>query len=168
VVATAGVLGADAAGGVLAITVRHAVADAAANGTQIFVGGMAASIVKSHEMTDSCMLAVAGATLAGVSHAGPLSLAPREWRPAIFTGAASGFKQTYIRGYDLSVLDTSPYLGSKVYTNPDTIPGDSGSALIDSDDHIVGFAVSRTALGSEPEFATWSWAQQVLAAHGLV
>jgi hypothetical protein len=31
----------------------------------------------------------------------------------------------------------------------------------------VGFAVSRTAFGAPLEFSTWSWAGQVLAAHGL-
>jgi hypothetical protein len=167
VVATAGVVGADATGRVLAVTARHAVIKAVANGSEIRVGGAVAGTVTCHEVTDSCVLSVSCDALTGIGRSGLLGFPPGEHRVAAFNGAASGRKETRIRGYDLSVLDPSPYLGSKVYTDPDTIPGDSGSALIDGDDHVAGFAVSRTALGAPLEFSTWSWAQQVLAAHGL-
>ena len=168
VVATAGVVGTDAAGRVLAVTALHAIAKARATGAGLLVGGVAAGVVTTHEVTDSCVLSVGCRDLAGAGRSGLLGFPPAEHRLAAFYGAASGPKQTRIRGYDLSVLDPSPYLGSKVYTDPDTILGDSGSALIDGDDHIVGFAVSRTALGAPLEFSTWSWAPQVLAGHGLV
>jgi hypothetical protein len=166
-VATAGVVGMDGTGGLLVITACHAVSAAAAQAREILVGGAVARFIGCHELTDSCLVSVVCAASSGAGQAGLLRLAPAEHRPATFDGAASGHKQTWIRGYDLSVLDPSPYLSSKVYTDPDTIPGDSGSALIDSDDHIVGFAVSRTALGAPLEFSTWSWAEQVLVAHGL-
>jgi hypothetical protein len=166
-VATAGVIGADGAGGVLAITAWHAVSAASVMAVEIRVGGAAASVVRRDKLTDSCLLSVTCRDWAGVGRAGLLRFAPAEHRPATFDGAGSGHKQTKIRAYDLSVLDSSPYLSSKVYTDPDTVPGDSGSALIDSEDHIVGFAVSRTAFGAPLEFSTWSWAGQVLAAHGL-
>jgi hypothetical protein len=165
-VATAGLVGAGEDGRSLAITAWHAVS-AAAWPAEIRVGGLAATVVGCHELTDSCLLSVAGRAGAGAGRAGLLQYAPAEHRPASFDGAGSGPRQTKIRGYDLSVLDTSPYLSSKVYTDPDTVPRDSGAALIDSDDHVVGFAVSRTALGAPLEFSTWSWAGQVLAAHGL-
>lgn len=103
----------------------------------------------------------------GAGRAGLLLFPPAEHRPATFDGAASGHKRTMIRAYDRSVLDPNLYLSSKVYTDPDTIAGDSGAALIDSDDRIVGFAVSRTPLGAPLEFSTWAWAEQVLTAHGL-
>jgi hypothetical protein len=90
-------------------------------------------------------------------------------RPAAFAGAASGPrpKRTMITSYDMSVISPTPHSGGRVYTDPDTIRGDSGAALIDEDDHIVGFAVARTAFGARPEFSTWSWAEQVVIAHGL-
>jgi len=167
VVATAGVIGGDGAGGVWAITAWHAVSAASVKAVEIRVGGTAASVVGRDKLTDSCLLSVTCRDWAGVGRAGLLRFAPAEHRPATFDGAGSGHKQTKIRGYDLSVLDSSPYLSSKVYTDPDTVPGDSGSALIDIEDHIVGFAVSRTAFGAPLEFSTWSWAGQVLAAHRL-
>jgi hypothetical protein len=166
-VATAGLISADGAGGLLAITARHVLDAIADPGGEILVGGAPARIMGLHGLTDTCLLSLTCPACPGAGQAGLLTFAPAEHRPATFDGAASGHKQTRIRGYDLSVLDPSPYLSSKVYTDPDTIPGDSGSALIDSDDRIVGFAVSRTALGAPLEFSTWSWAAQVLAAHGL-
>jgi hypothetical protein len=209
-IATAGVIGTLAEGRLLAVTARHAVADAlhllgkdprllgmpppashrlepasprqatssprrglaySRPRVHLVVSGSRATVVDSDAVTDSCLLALArqtaSAAWSGAGLAGPLKIAPAEHRPATFDGAASGHKQTMIRGYDLSVLDPSPYLSSKVYTDPDTIPGDSGAALIDSDDHIVGFACSRSAFGSPFEFSTWSWADQVLAWHGL-
>jgi len=165
-VATAGVIGTDAAGRMLVITARHALA-VIASPAEVLVDGAPASVVGHHEATDSCLLSVARTGGSGSGHAGLLQFAPQVHRPATFDGATSGHKQTMIRGYDMSVLDPSSYLGSKVYTEPDTVPGDSGAALIDLEDHIVGFAVSRTALGAPLEFSTWSWAEQVLAAHGL-
>lgn len=166
-IATAGVIGTDETGRLLAITALHAVAAVPAKTARIRVGGASASILGRHELTDSCLLAVACQAGSCTGHAGLLHFAPQAHRRATFDGAASGHKPTMIRASDLSVLDPSPYLSSKVYTDPDTIPGDSGSALVDFEDHIVGFAVSRTALGAPVEFSTWSWAEQVLAAHGL-
>jgi hypothetical protein len=163
--ATAGLVGTDEAGRVLAITALHAVAGATTG--HVLVGGAPAGIVGQHQLTDSCLLSVTCPPGAGSGQAGLLRFSPQSHRPATFDGAASGHKQTMIRGYDLSVLDPSPYLSSKVYTEPDTVPGDSGSALIDQEDRIVGFAVSRTAFGAPLEFSTWSWAEQVLGAHGL-
>lgn len=165
-VATAGVIGLDGTGRTLVITARHALAMVAGS-AEILVDGTSASVAGYHEVTDSCLLSVARAGGSDSGHSGFLRFAPQVHRPAAFDGAASGHKRTMIRGYDMSVLDPSPYLGSKVYTEPDTVPGDSGAALIDCEDHIVGFAVSRTALGAPLEFSTWSWAEQVLAAHGL-
>jgi hypothetical protein len=163
-IATAGVIGPDQADRLLVTTALHALP---ANAAQMMVGGAAASIVGKHELTDSCLLAVTCAAGVGVGNAGLLHFPPQAHRPASFDGASSGHKHTMIRGHDLSLLDASPYLSSKVYTEPDTVPGDSGAALIDCEDHVVGFAVSRTALGAPIEFSTWSWADQVLAAHGL-
>jgi hypothetical protein len=166
-IATAGVIGTDETGRLLAITALHAVAAMPEIAARIRVGGAPASIVGRHELTDSCLLSVACQAGTSAGRAGLLRFAPQAYRVATFDGAASGHKQTKIFASDLSVLDPSPYLSSKVYTDPDTIPGDSGSALVDFEDHIVGFAVSRTALGAPVEFSAWSWAGQVLAAHGL-
>jgi hypothetical protein len=167
-VATAGVIGTDDAGRLLVTTARHVVDAAVAASAKIMVGGAPATIVgPSHELTDSCVLAVACQGVPGAGTAGPLHRPPVLYMPATFAGAASGAKQTRIISFDISVVSPTPFSGGRVYTDPDTIPGDSGAALVDSDDHIVGFAVGRTAFGAPLEFSTWSWAEQVLAAHGL-
>lgn len=164
-VATAGIIGMGHNGRVLAITARHAVTDE----PQFLVAESAARIAHEDVLTDTCLLALScpAGTWPGTGRAGPLKITPAEHRPATFHGATSGHKRTMIRGYDISVLDPSPYLSSKIYTDPDTMPGDSGAALIDSDDHIAGFAASRSSYGSPFSFAAWSWADQVLARHEL-
>lgn len=169
-VATVGVVGRHADGRMLVTTARHVVSEALARSLEVRVGGQPAeALTPSHVLTDSCVLAVACATVPGMGSAGVLTRPPVLYRPAVFAGAASGPKpkRTKVTSFDLSVVSPTPHSGSRVYTDPDTVPGDSGAALIDEDDHIVGFAVGRTALGAPAEFSTWSWAQQVFTAHGL-
>jgi hypothetical protein len=166
-VATAGVI-ATGDGGLLVTTARHVIETAAARSAKIMVGGMPASVVGQPDLlTDSCVLAVGCAVRPGAGAAGPLRRPPVLYMPASFAGAASGPTQTKIISFDMSVVSPTPHSGGRVYTDPDTIPGDSGAALIDSDDHLVGFAVGRTAFGAPIEFSTWSWAEQVLTAHQL-
>jgi len=165
--ATIGVIGTDEHGRLLAVTARHAIAAAGTGTPAILAGGQPARIIGQDVLTDSCLLSLSGRPSSTRRCAGPLAFAPQEHRPATFDGAASGPQQTMIRGYDLSVLTASPYLSSKVYTEADTVPGDSGAALTDHDDHLVGFAVSRTAFDAPFAFSAWSWARQVLSAHGL-
>jgi hypothetical protein len=188
VLATAGLIGRDDEGHVFALTARHALAYAthtsmvpgvlrdadpapAAFGghPQCRVGEWAAWVRSLDEVTDSCVLQVMCTARAWpeAGLAGVRQIAPVEHRPATFDGAASQHRETMIRGYDLSILDPDPFLASKVYTDADTVPGDSGAALVDSEDYIVGFAVSRTAFGAPLEFSSWAWADQVLARHGL-
>jgi len=138
---------------------------------KLLVGGQPASVVTPpHELTDSCVLAVTCPTGPCHGGAGLLRRPPVLYRPAVFAGAASGprLRRTRIISCDMSVVSPTPHSGGRVYTDPDTIPGDSGAALIDEDDHVVGFAVGRTAFGAPVEFSTWSWAEQVLTAHGLL
>ncbi len=163
--ATAGLIGGDHEGRVLVLTARHAVADP----DQVRVAHWDARVRSSDEVTDSCVLEVscAAGEWRGAGLAGLRKIAPVQHHEATFDGAASQHRETMIRSYDLSILDPDQYLASKVYTDPDTVPGDSGAALIDSDDCVVGFAVSRTAFGAPLEFSSWVWACQVLARHGL-
>jgi hypothetical protein len=165
--ATAGVITAGEAGRPLITTARHVIEDAAAN-ARILVGGAPASVVgRSHELTDSCVLTAACSAADAVSTGGVLRHPPVLYLPATYAGAASGQKQTRIIGFDMSIVSPTPFSGGRIYTDPDTIPGDSGAALVDSDEFIVGFAVGRTAFGAPLEFSTWSWARQVFTVHGL-
>jgi hypothetical protein len=166
--ATAGVIGTDSTGRLLVTTAGHVVEGAIAADAKIMIGNAPATVVgKSHELTDSCLLAVAFGSMPDAANGGVLHRPPVLYMPATYVGAASGPKLTKITGFDKSIVSPTPFSGGRVYTDPDTIPGDSGAALIDSDDSIVGFAVARTAFGAPLEFSTWSWAAQVLAVHGL-
>ena len=169
-VASAGVVGRHADGRMLVTTAWHVVSEALARSLKLRVGGQPAeALTPSDVLTDSCVLAVACPTMPGMGSSGVLHRPPMLYRPAVFAGAASGSKpkRTRITSFDLSMVSPTPHSGSRVYTDPDTIPGDSGAALIDEDDHIVGFAVGRTAFGAPVEFSTWSWAEQVFTVHGL-
>ncbi len=56
-----------------------------------------------------------------------------------------------------------------IQTKADTNHGDSGAALINEDDRVVGFAFQRTPFrgSATVEFADWIWAQSALAELGL-
>jgi hypothetical protein len=55
----------------------------------------------------------------------------------------------------------------KVQTDPDTDEGDSGSALIDEHDRVIGFAFERTDYDDYPQFTDWIWAANALRALNL-
>jgi hypothetical protein len=98
----------------------------------------------------------------------PLELSPRLYTSAQFAGAARNEQiSTMITAVDASLAIPQTMFATKVYTNPDTLPGDSGAALTDDLGRIIGFAAWRTGFGAEISFAIWIWAQQVFAAHNL-
>jgi len=72
-----------------------------------------------------------------------------------------------MQAFDLSVIDPQVDEMSKVYTSADTAPGDSGAALINADDHIVGFAYRRSRYDAATQYSSWVWAEQVYMAHRL-
>jgi len=160
--ATIGVLIADGRGGYRATTALHALVDDPQN---VRVGRGKCSLISSDVVTDSCLLRLTRSPN-GVRFFGAGGLLcrsmPTQYSHAEFDGARSGRKRTMILGADLEYLDPSPHLATKVQTGPDTLPGDSGSALIDGNDRIVGFASSRSSLGSGYAFASWVCAEQVL------
>jgi S1-C subfamily serine protease len=55
----------------------------------------------------------------------------------------------------------------RVQTGADTNTGDSGSALINQDDKVIGFAFERAAFGEKPQITDWIWAANALSALGL-
>jgi len=88
--------------------------------------------------------------------------------PVTFEGA--GTRQptpSRIQSHDAGILRTRPTVQLKVQTPADTNKGDSGSALLDSDDRVVGFAFERTGIGEFPELTDWIWASNALKALDL-
>jgi hypothetical protein len=84
-----------------------------------------------------------------------------------FDGATNQNRQTRIFGADNGLLRARPTVQLKVQTDPDTDEGDSGSALIDEHDHVIGFAFERTDYDDYPQFTDWIWAANALRALNL-
>lgn len=78
--------------------------------------------------------------------------------------AHSAPKTTQIVAVDWGVPEPVEGRQLCVQTTPDTNYGDSGTALINGDDQLVGFAFQRTPYGSDVtiEFADWIWARSAL------
>ncbi|HUR24067.1 MAG TPA: hypothetical protein VMZ73_09375 [Acidimicrobiales bacterium] len=155
-------------GRVLATTALHAVKSR----QTVAVGNGTGTVLRRDPVTDSCLLELdhdpfpgAGYGLNGCSRTRP----PRQYIQTAFEGAGSGAqKTTTLHGFDESILDVQPFLATKLYTHPDTVPGDSGSALVEpSSDEVLGFAAYRSSMTSAQRFSAWVWAEQVYDAMGL-
>jgi len=81
-----------------------------------------------------------------------------------FDGATNQNKATRILSTDFGLLRARPTVQLKVQTDPDTDQGDSGSALLDDNDRVLGFAFERTAYDDYPQFTDWIWAANALRA----
>jgi hypothetical protein len=81
-----------------------------------------------------------------------------------FDGATNQNCRTRIFGTDMGLLRARPTMQLKLQTNPDTDEGDSGSALIDQSDRVLGFAFERTDYNDFPQFTDWIWAANALRA----
>lgn len=92
---------------------------------------------------------------------------PGQGDPAQFEGRTSGLKNTVVSSYGPGLLDLDPLSQNRIQTPAAVNQGDSGSALIDEDDRVLGFAFRRTRYGAAIEFADWIWAANALAALGL-
>lgn len=141
--------------------------------TNALVNNQAGVIQSADPVSDSCFIQL---TPPGVMMSktrgskGPLKgVSPRQWGTASFEGIGSGpgIKTTVIGDWSVDLPFVQPYNQLKVLTTPVTAPGDSGAALIDSDDYVIGFAFYRTGLGEPIEFSAWIWAHSVYNAHNL-
>jgi hypothetical protein len=74
---------------------------------------------------------------------------------ARFDGVSNQNTNTRIFGADAGLLRSRPTIMLKVQTDPDTDQGDSGSALLDENDKVLGFAFERTAYDDYPQFTDW-------------
>jgi hypothetical protein len=81
-----------------------------------------------------------------------------------FDGAINQNRQTRIFSTDHGLLRARPTVQLRLQTDPDTDQGDSGSALLDQNDCVLGFAFERTAYTDYPQFTDWIWAANALRA----
>ena len=84
-----------------------------------------------------------------------------------FDGATNQDRRTRVFGADAGLLRPRATVQLKLQTDPDTDQGDSGCALIDDEDRILGFAFERTAYDDYPQFTDWIWAANALRSLGL-
>lgn len=81
-----------------------------------------------------------------------------------FDGMTNQNRSTRVISADAGLTRARPTVQLKVQTGPDTDEGDSGSALIDEQDRVIGFAFERTAYDDFPQFTDWIWAANALRA----
>ena len=169
---TVGVAATDILGRVVLTTAGHVIAD----GDVLQVHGMTVSVLERSDAVDT-------ATLSHPQGPRGLHVSPRLGAPAVavrgrrdvpgygtrvaFDGARSGPLTTTVSGVDPGVTAGLRHTATHVYTPPVTAGGDSGAALLDSHNRVMGFCSERTAADEELEMSTWVWADQVLAVMGL-
>jgi hypothetical protein len=141
-------------------------------GTKITVSGVNSAVALVSEVQDLVFIplneqlvpaAVRGAAgLRAEAH-----LPPAQGERAWFDGAVTNGQETIIDGTDRLLFRWSPTKQLRIQTRRDTDHGESGSALIDADDRILGFAFEMTGHGEYPQFTDWIWAPNALRALGL-
>ncbi len=139
-----------------------------------YVGGLMGTIDPrdKNNVTDSCFIQVPGifARYSSSYHllAGPLKgKVPGINQPVSFERCNSGRILTKVLGWDPDIpFLVTPNKRLLVLTNPVTIPTDSGTALVDPSDQVIGFAFLTT--GADSGFSGWIWAETVFDAHSLM
>lgn len=162
---TAGVVARDSEGRMGVTVAAHAVGGC----DQVVVDGRPGNVVSTQPVQDSCFVEVdldprevserALAPLRGMS--------PRQNEYAEFDGLRSGRTAAHVSGWDPTILTVEPYVQNKITTDPVTLPGDSGAALVGSEGFVLGFSFYVTAMSYGWPFSCWIWADSVFRAHGL-
>lgn len=140
-------------------------------GTTVIVNGVASQVALVDRVQDIVFVPVDATTmlpaLQGVR--GPRSnRAPSQAEPVRFDGAGSGMLvHTTVQSHDSGILRRRPTVQLRVQTPATTNAGDSGCALIDSDDYVLGFGFEQSAFGESPQLTDWIWADNALASLGL-
>jgi hypothetical protein len=141
----------------------------ASPGVEIAVGHVQGVVRSVDPISDSCFIEVYDLhEIAKTAVNGILSgVTPRNWAEARFEGGTSGQSRTFVTGWSPELPLLTPRMQLRVLTEPDTVPGDSGAALLDDDDRVLGLAFERTGYDQRPPFSSWIWAEAVLRVHDL-
>lgn len=140
-------------------------------GTAVTVGGFHSHVKHADAVQDIVFIPLGQAHQIPAAYGlqGPRQKrAPSEAEAVRFDGAGTQvMTTTHVKSHDAGILRKRATLQLKLQTPADTNSGDSGSALVDSDDHVVGFGFERTGVGEFPELTDWIWADNALASLGL-
>jgi hypothetical protein len=139
-------------------------------GTAVDVGSQNSSVALASNVQDTVFVPLTEGYI--VPHVrgtrGVLSTrTPGQYDNVTFFGSSSGETATRIISYDAGLLRSRPTVQLRVQTLPNTNAGDSGAALINQDDQVIGFAFERSEFGEIPEMTDWIWAANALSALNL-
>lgn len=161
---TAGVLCLDDSGEFGVTACYHGTGPA---GTPVTVGSESSAVKHANPVQDTVFIPLTDRTpckamvgVAGVRQ----EREPARADPARFNGAVNQNRTTRIMSADAGLLRARPTIMLKVQTDADTDQGDSGCALLDENDRVLGFAFERTAYDDYPQFTDWIWAANALRA----
>jgi hypothetical protein len=133
------------------------------------VAGMTGTLQETDTFSDSCLIELPSAPSSGSRGAGGVMSGklPRGHETAEFDSIVTGgMVSTPIIAWSMELPDCQPHYQLKVYTNDDTNPGDSGSALITpTDDCVVGFAHELSS--GTIKYSSWMWAELVYMKLGV-
>lgn len=137
-------------------------------GTDLLLGGLPAKVSAHSEVQDLVFIRLPdGYQLPAFGHGkGGIrrDRAPSPEEEVHFVGCKSGAKKTQISATSRGLLFIDPRRQSTIETPAVVNRGDSGCALLDRDDKVLGFAFRRTGYGAAIEFADWIWAANAMAA----
>jgi len=144
-------------------------------GSKLFVNNNPVTVESIHIPSDSCFVSFDNQNISQnqlTQNNGPLiNVSPRMNDPVQFTGITSGTTNTIVKGWDPTIPFIKPNVNiinqQKVITNPSSQPGDSGSALIDNNNNVIGFATYRTGVNAVVPFSVWVWAEEIYYHHNL-
>lgn len=140
-------------------------------GSKARVGSADGEVIREDIITDSCLIQLDEDPqlpllqgFAGVMR----GILPPLGEPAWFGRPDDGRINTVVQMADMSILSPQQNFASKIYTLADTRNGDSGVALLDTSNRVLGFAVYRTGISARLPFSQWIYAEQSLAALGML
>ena len=172
---TAGAFATDGNGNVGMTVCLHALnsnSGTISSGSKVYIDGNSATISTIDSLSDSCFAVFDDQSIQisqGKGLNGPLQgQSPTQHGMVEFDGLTSGNIKSNIKGWSFEIPFGQPYSQLKVFTDPDTNPGDSGAGLIDDSDNIIGFAFYRTGITQRIQFSSWIWADSVFSAHNIV
>ena len=169
----AGVYAYNEAGQFGATVCLHSFPDPAmiAKGAKVTIKGIPGKIHSIHQISDSCFVAMDAdeQQIQDLLDAkGPLrGMTPRELEHCTYINRQGDLTDTQVIGWSEDLTYTQSFNQVKVLTTAITNPGDSGSALLDREDNVLGFSFYRTEINAVKEFSAWIWADSVFQAHHL-
>ncbi|MFC0106247.1 hypothetical protein [Kibdelosporangium aridum] len=154
-------------GSVFATTALHAVAGSP---DEVVICGVHGTVITTSVVSDSCLIrfdhtpSIAVADNFAGFYDGEV---PRDFQKVRFHRLDGECVHTKVISTDMDAYDPDPSGRVRSYTDPVTIPSDSGVALLDESDVVVGFAYKRTKRNAYVQFSSWIWAQQVVTELGI-